>query len=306
MSEQPFGLLELGSNSLKLHLVSVTPQGGHSINTHKFPWRVAHEYFSTGTMSEASVREMIELLRGVEAVSGGIKLSSMLSVATGVFRELRGIDRLAIRVKTEVGIRLRVISGEEEAKLMAKGFRDPGISGPVLLCDLGGATTQWAWLIGGQPKACGSLTLGAIRNQYLFRRMGPDPSEYLRQSAGHCDGLLGSVPVLAEPTLVATGGTARAAAQCLGAETVAVEDLGGLLRRVARDGPPPGLSQARGAVFLPGLVILERLLVRSRARSLSFAKASVRDGMAWRLIQLLGSYRREDLHSTLLLHTRAV
>jgi exopolyphosphatase/pppGpp-phosphohydrolase len=64
------------------------------------------------------------------------------------------------------------------------------------------------------------------------------------------------------------------------------------------------LRPERQAVFLPGLVILERILVRTGAAAIEHAMTSVRDGMAERLIQLLGTHRRQDLHSTLLLHTR--
>ncbi len=66
------------------------------------------------------------------------------------------------------------------------------------------------------------------------------------------------------------------------------------------------MQPARREVLLPGLVILERFLARCQARALEYSKSAVRDGLAYRLIRLLGSYRREDLHATLLLRTQVM
>lgn len=306
MGEKPFGLLELGSNSLKFYLVEVAPGGGHTIKTHKFPWRIAHDFFSTGRIGDATVLEMLAAIRGVEKISEGVPLSSMLAVATGVFRELPDILTLAARVKAEAGIRLRVITGEDEARLMAKGFPAQKHKGSVLLCDLGGATTEWAWIQDGTARGWGSLPLGAIRCEYRFRKLKADAASYLRESRKHCDTALERLKVAPATAVMATGGTARAASAVVGRTSIPIEDLRQLAERVLSNGPPADLRPERQAVLLPGLIILERICTRCGAVALDYAQTSVRDGMAERLIHLLGSYRRQDLHSTLLLHTRSL
>ena len=40
---KPYGLLELGTNSLKVYLLKVTPEGREKIETRKVAWRVGHE-----------------------------------------------------------------------------------------------------------------------------------------------------------------------------------------------------------------------------------------------------------------------
>ncbi len=304
VTPEPFGLLEFGSNSLKFYLVRLEAGGWHTIKTHKRPWRVAHAFFTEGRLGEGSVRELIDSLRSVETASEGVRLSSMLAVATGVFRELPDLDALASRVRAETGVRLRVISGEDEAKLMARAFLLTGRGGSFLLSDLGGATLEWAWIEEGKPTNCGSLPLGAIRNEHLFRRLRGDPESYLRESAIHCDSRLEALPAVPGTAILVTGGTARALASCRGTSRIALSDLRGLIRQVAREGAPASLKPERREVFLPGLVILERLLLRLGSDGMESAPISVRDGMAYRLIQLLGSRPRADLHSTLLLHTR--
>ncbi|HVR76094.1 MAG TPA: hypothetical protein VMT52_17315 [Planctomycetota bacterium] len=304
--EQPFGLLELGSNSLKFYLVTPCASGGHMLKTHKFPWTVAHDFFSTGRVAPSTLDGVLKTLHKVEEVSEGVPLATMLAVATGIFRELPEIAVLGTRMKAESGIRLRVITGEDEAKLMAKCLPREESEASVLLCDVGGATTEWAWIERGTGRAWGSLPLGAIRNQYRFRELQGSPS-YLGESVRATDEVLSSLIVPPAGTRVmATGGTAKAAAKVTGSDIVSLDALRKLIETVLHEGPPPVLRPERQSVFLPGLVILERILVRAGAASLEHAMTSVRDGMAERLIQLLGSHRREDLHSTLLLRTKGV
>jgi exopolyphosphatase / guanosine-5'-triphosphate,3'-diphosphate pyrophosphatase len=304
VTPEPFGLLEFGSNSLKFYLVRLEAGGRPTIKTHKRPWRVAHAFFTEGRLDEDANRELIATLCSMESVSEGLRLSSMLAVATGVFRELPDLGALAARVRAETGVRLRVISGEDEAKLMARSFLLAGRGGAFLLCDLGGATLEWAFIEQGTQLKCGSLPLGAIRNEHLFRRLRGNPESYLRESALFCDSRLAVLPAVPGTAILATGGTARALNSCLGTSRIALVDLQALIRQVAREGAPASLKPERREVFLPGLVILERLLLRLGSDSMESAPISVRDGMACRLIQLLGSRARADLHSTLLLHTR--
>jgi len=300
MSQATFGLLEMGSNSLKLHLV----RSEADVETSKIPWGVAHEFFRTGHASDAAIEELIACLRAVERIAHGVPLPSMIAIATGVFREIPDMQAIAESVRSATGVRVRVISGEDEAKLMARDFRGQAGDESVFLLDLGGATSEWAWFEEGALRACGSVPLGAIRNEYLLLPFKDDPEAYLARSASLCDGVLAPLPVPHRQGVVAIGGSAKAAAKIAGAETVPREDLEKMIRRVQREGPPESLKPARRAVFLPGLVILWRVLVRCDAPAFRYGTNSVKGGLAGRLMRVLGTHRREDLHATLILETR--
>ncbi len=304
MDARPFGLLELGSNSLKFYLVERPKGPNPSIETRKIPWRVAHDYFLTGTLSDSTINELIDSIHAIRPYAKGLPLPGMLAIATGVFREIDNVNMLADRVKAETGLRIRVITGEDEAKLMAKDFAAQTAGESIFLFDLGGATMEWAWFEASTAKQCGSVPLGAIRNEYAFRRLRKDHAAYLADSVAFCDGRLKSLPVVGSATVIGTGGTVKAAAKCAGSDTIPIETLCVLIDRVLTVGPPEELKPSRRIVFLPGLVILWRILKHCQAAHLTYGKASVRDGMAGRLVRLLGTHRRRDLHATLLLNTR--
>ena len=84
------------------------------------------------------------------------------------------------------------------------------------------------------------------------------------------------------------------------------DEIRAMIDRALRDGPPPDLKPARRAVYVPGLVILWRILVRLGAEEVTYGRNSVRDGLAGRLVRLLGTVKREDLHATLLLHSSRI
>jgi exopolyphosphatase/guanosine-5'-triphosphate,3'-diphosphate pyrophosphatase len=296
-----FGLLELGSNSLKFHAVADAACGKRVVETTKFPWRIAHEFFDRGELSDCAVDEVVQRIRDAERAAGTRTLARILTIATGVFRELDDLKRLAMVVEDATGVRVRVISGRDEARLMARGFREQRLSTPSILCDLGGATMEWVWMRHGGKPECGSVRLGAIRGLYRFRQFETTPARYLAESAAYCDRVLCQLPRVAD--VIVTGGTADAAAQVLGANVVDVRELSALIDCVLEDGPPSGLSSARQEVFLPGLVILWRLAARCGASALRYQGAAVRHGLVERLLGLLQELPAEELRTSMLLES---
>jgi exopolyphosphatase/guanosine-5'-triphosphate,3'-diphosphate pyrophosphatase len=301
MSRQPFGLLELGSNSLKFYRVEWRPDGSHHIDTQKLSWRISHTFFPRRELLPALQEEVVATCARVREIAPDIPLHTMLTVATGVFRELSPLEPLRTRLKEELGLRLRVISGRDEAKLMVRDFStdDPGA---VLLCDVGGATTEWALVERRRPRAGGSVRLGAIRNHYAVPRTEGGVDDYLKDHEAYCERKLSALPLSGKSNVIAVGGTAKALALVCQRDTVGIEDVRGMIRQVLERGPPAEIPPARAEVLLPGLVILERIAARCHTDAVTYGRTSVRDGMAARLVKLLDTHGREDLHSTLLLH----
>lgn len=297
---RPFGLLELGSNSLKFYRLEFRSTKDFKVTTRKWKWKVSHDYYSSGVLDEVSTRAVVAAIQRVVTDSRDIAPHEIICLATGVFRDIRSIRRLTARIATETGVRTRVITGKDEARLMAKSFKSTRL-GDIFLCDLGGSTTEWATMSDGRRMACGSLPLGAIRNLYALTGSSGDP-DYLRKCATCCDRALRTIAETRSFHVMATGGTAKALAMCQG-EVVSLVELRKFIRTVHVDGPPQTLKPKRRDVFLPGLVILERIATRCRSSSIEYAKNSLRDGLIERLLSLVKRNPRRDIRATLLLHT---
>jgi predicted Ser/Thr protein kinase len=299
---EPLLVLEAGSNSLKLYVVDPLA-GEHSTEVHKFSWTVAHEFFATGRVSPALFETIRDCLQQA-AAAAPVPIASALAIATGVFREIDDVEPLFARVRAETGVRLRLISGADEARLMARGLRELPTALPTLLCDLGGATLEWMWLRRDRPPQFGSLPLGAIRNQYRLAPHLATPAEYLRESDALCDAQLDRLPVEGPLHVMVTGGTTETLAQLLGHEQIDAAELDAMIDRVLREGPPPDIKAARKSVLLPGLCIVRRVVARFGQGGFRHGSAAVRGGMIRRLLELLDSVAQADLHATMLLRTR--
>src|SRR5262245_8611513 len=109
----------MGSNSLKLYLVPPAA-GPEGIETLKYPWPIGHEMYGGGGLSPATADRVVECVAEAGRVTDERGAAGVLAIATGVFRELPDLDALAARIEAETGIRPRVISGQDEAALMAR------------------------------------------------------------------------------------------------------------------------------------------------------------------------------------------
>ena len=95
------------------------------------------------------------------------------AVATSVVREAVNGAEFASLVNEKTGIPLEVITGEEEARLTARGGLDTLRieSGPVLLFDVGGGSTEYVYAIGSEIEWTKSIGLGVVHltEEYLSR-----------------------------------------------------------------------------------------------------------------------------------------
>src|SRR6185436_16357870 len=87
------------------------------------------------------------------------------AVATSAVREAENRDVLIDRAWDEARVHVHVISGTEEARLIHLGVLQavPIFDRRVLLCDIGGGSTELLVGLRGEVLASRSLKLGAVR-----------------------------------------------------------------------------------------------------------------------------------------------
>ncbi len=163
---QYFGALDIGSNSFNLSLVRIDPEGHwEKIGRHKEIVRLAHDLDADGlSLSEAAIDRAIEALRKCLNFARG-KNAPLSAVATSALREARNRDVLLRRAHDELGLDIRVISGEEEARLIWTGLHaDPTLAQQsVLSFDIGGGSIELCGGRGNEPQFAISLPLGGVR-----------------------------------------------------------------------------------------------------------------------------------------------
>jgi exopolyphosphatase/guanosine-5'-triphosphate,3'-diphosphate pyrophosphatase len=270
--------------------------------------RVGAGIARTGRLDPDGVRRTLEVLRGVRAELDHLGVGPVDAVGTAAVRRAEDRDAFFDDVAGVLGVRPRVLDGDEEARASFAGAvagLDGPLGEPVLVVDLGGGSTELARGAGDGDLVTRSLPVGCVTLTEAELHADPPRPEELTNAIGHVTALLDDVlreePALAEPaTLVGVGGTIttvaaveiglavydRAAVDGFVLTRDAAEDVFRTLatERLADRIHNPGLQAARADVIVGGCCILVALLRRLRRDHLVVRDADLLDALAHRLL----------------------
>ena len=137
----------------------------------------------SGLLSNAAQRRAIDALKRLSHQALLVGAECTVAVATGVIRSAKNREQFINRIKKEVGLDVRLISGVEEASLTAKGALQAlrGLSPPLGVFDLGGGSTEFFFHQGtGSKQKLLSIPLGAaVLTKRFLRKDPPDSLELL-------------------------------------------------------------------------------------------------------------------------------
>ncbi len=220
MTAPRYGSIDVGSNTVRL-LLGERNQGGsiHYLRKERHITRLGGNFFRKGNLDESAMRRTLEVLQSFAELLRKEKVDMVFAVATGVVREARNGKEWVAEVLKKTGIALRLISGEEEARLMLRGirgaFREPILSG--ILADIGGWSTEILWIEDDQPRKIQSLELGVVALCEKFLLSDPPGIKELGAMETYTQGVLekygeelvreGLRLATLDPRLVGTAGT---------------------------------------------------------------------------------------------------
>jgi len=170
-SDEALAAIDIGTNSI--HLVVARPTGNNRFEVIDRDKEVVRLGSGSGDMKrlapEAMERGLAALQRFQQVASS--RGAEVHAVATSAVREADNRREFVRRAWDEAGVRVAVISGAEEARLIRLGALQtvPAYEQRHLLIDIGGGSTEF--IIGERDEVLGarSLKLGAIR---LTERFG--------------------------------------------------------------------------------------------------------------------------------------
>jgi exopolyphosphatase/guanosine-5'-triphosphate,3'-diphosphate pyrophosphatase len=221
------------------------------------------------------------------------------AVGTMGLRLAADADAFVARVERDCGVAIRVISGDEEARLTYRGAQHglPAAAERLVVCDVGGGSTE---VISGRAARIDgyrSLELGAVGLSERFLRGDAIGYEQLAALRSHLAArLAGELDAPAQPfELVAVGGTAtslaamfhrlqRYDAQRVHGTRLSRDWLAKQLMELVRLDEParariPGLEPGRADIIPAGSAILLGLSDRLDAPSLLISDRGLRHGL---------------------------
>jgi len=302
-----YAAIDIGTNTLRLLVAeTVGPDDYTVLHEEQQITRLGEGLRSTGVLQDAPRRRSLTVLRRFAELARSLKAGEIVAVATSAVREARNGQEFVAEVWREAGLALRVIDGEEEARLTLLGVRH-GLrlgSRRVLAIDIGGGSTEFVLARGEVIEGIVSTGLGVVKltEQYLVSDPPTvDERRRLEEFVGtRIDRLRRELPGLEAAQLVGTAGTVTTLAavdlalatydrqkvrgHCLSLARVRelLDRLAALALRERRG--IPGLEPGRADIIIAGAAILAVSMERLGYHELRVSNDGLREGI---LIDLL-------------------
>lgn len=155
-----YAVIDIGSNTIRLSVYKVIEDKVKNLFNEKSSASLA-SFIEKGMMNEHGIQKLINTLNEFKnLISNFEDISKTYAIATASVRNSSNRREIIERVRTEVGMDIELISGEEEAKLSFLGAGIDSKSG--ILTDIGGGSSEIVVFEQGKVVRTSSLNIGSL------------------------------------------------------------------------------------------------------------------------------------------------
>jgi exopolyphosphatase / guanosine-5'-triphosphate,3'-diphosphate pyrophosphatase len=298
--------VDCGTNTIRLLVADIDRDAGtqDSLVREMRIVRLGQDVDRTGRLADEALTRVFAATEEYARIIAAQQVEEVRFVATSASRDADNADVFAAGVRSRLGVRLEVVSGDEEAQLSYDGATRalPVVPSPVAVLDIGGGSTEL--IVGSGPgrvDAARSLDIGSVRLTERLMPSAPPTRTELEAVTRVVDEALDTLPsygvqIAGARTIVGVAGTVTTLAMLLTGlrswdrervhhASFPLADVHELVARLLamtsaerrRLGVPEGRSDVIGA----GALILDRVLRRSGAGRLTVSDSDILDGIAW-------------------------
>ncbi|HEV2837118.1 MAG TPA: Ppx/GppA phosphatase family protein [Pyrinomonadaceae bacterium] len=289
--------IDIGSNSIKLVVVEASTSESFTVlASDRQVVRLGHETLVKGHIGDDAIERATNCLKQFRKIAEDCGAERIVASATASVREANNSSDFIRAVEEQTGLRVEVLSGIEEARLIglaaAHGCTDKGVTS--LNIDIGGGSTEISIFQNREPLKLVSVKLGAVGLTDRFLRSDPP-------AASELDDLRSEVRVALEASAselrehgwdytTATSGTALTIGAALNhlapltESTVTLAQLKQLNETLAsltisERHTIAGLSPQRADIIVAGGFVLEGVMTALGIESLRTCDWSLREGV---------------------------
>lgn len=285
MAQAPLrAVVDIGTNSILLLVARRGPDGAVEIleDTARVA-RLGEGVAQSGALLPRAVDRAIGIL---ETYRDHVRElgAELVVVATAGIRMANNPELFLDRAAVLLGQPVRVISGEEEARLSYLSVARETDDGTLRVLDIGGGSTELVTGRGEEVDGFVSHPMGSVRLTEQFVRNDPPTGAEVQHIASAADACLASQPLPSHPVLHGLAGTVTSAAAIhLGLQTydraavdgtrMTHDEVGALRDRLARQTRDERiattlLGEGRADVIVAGMTVLLRTMVHCGAQTL--------------------------------------
>lgn len=281
--------VDMGTNSCRLLIAEM--MGGRPVTVLKkvVTTRLGEGIQESGWLHPLAIKRTVDCLINFREIMTGYRVEAWRVVGTSALREAANRED-CLAVAEDAGLRIQVISGEEEAYLSYLGVQHGlTLDRPPLVVDLGGGSTEFIYL--NEPRLIRSVPVGAVKASE-----GDWPAVRICEAFREIFGLgarfrenplvlVGGTP----STLVAVKkGLAEYDPELVHGQTLTREDVADLYNML--EAMPlelrrrlPGLQPERADIIVKGTLIVHLIMDGLQKREVTVSESDLLEGVIWQL-----------------------
>ncbi|HIK33184.1 MAG TPA: Ppx/GppA family phosphatase [Oscillatoriales cyanobacterium M59_W2019_021] len=315
-TEPMLAAIDIGTNSVHMVVVKIQPDlpAFRIVAREKETVRLGDRDRESGNLKPEVMKKAIAALGRFQDIARHLEVERIIAVATSATREAPNGTEFLQQIKSELGLSVSLISGQEEARRIYLGI----LSGmelhgqPHVAIDIGGGSTELILGDGREPRSLSSTKVGAVRLTGEFVSTDPISSTEFQYLQAYIRGMLerpveelqahlqpGEIP-----QLIGTSGTIECLAQIHARQTLgmapsrlhgyefSLTDLRSIVKKLrklthAERLAVPGISERRAEIILAGALILQEAMTLLGIDSIRVCERSLREGVIvdWMLMR---------------------
>jgi len=174
--------IDIGSNSIKLIVVDAAASDSFAVLAReKETARLGHETLTKGVLSPEAIERAITCIQRFKTAAEVRQTEEIVAVATASVREAKNSSQFIRQVGKATGIRVDILSGVEEARLIGlAASRGCASRGAINMnIDIGGGSTEISLFRDGAPISLFSVRVGAVRLTERYLKSDPPKPKQL-------------------------------------------------------------------------------------------------------------------------------
>ena len=163
-----FAAIDIGSNAVRLYIARPLEELPNtefkSVEFTRLPLRLGDDVFKDQEISKKKSELLIKSIQAFQLLMEIYNVDQVRACATSAMRDAKNGRRLTKEIKKATGLTIEILSGKQESKLIQKAIlhkTDPRKN--YLHIDVGGGSTELAFIQQGRVKCFESFNIGTVR-----------------------------------------------------------------------------------------------------------------------------------------------
>ena len=270
-------VIDIGSNSIRLVMYDKLGRYPYPLFDERVTAKLGVGLDATGKINTSNSKMALEALSRFAQILKSLDPNQIIVVATAVLRRAKNAREFLKSAEKTLGHKISVITPEEEVLFMVKGLADgmPDLTG--LVVDLGGGSTEIAYVQRGEILNSTSLAIGHLStiSSDKIRKKIHEVSWFKKMNGQHLFGIGGSFRAIGNAYLR----NSNYPVKLLHRLHIKSEERDEIIAKLEDGERLAGIPQGRHASIGVAATILHHLFDATNCNDLIISGTSIRDGL---------------------------